>query len=55
MRAFIDQENGACLTSCAGIMCHARREYLAQNCNSFSVLSILKYNPGKTNNKFIAS
>ena len=32
-----------------------RREYLAQNCNILSVLSILKYDPGKTNNKFIAS
>ena len=25
------------LTSCAGTTCHARREYLAQNCNIFSV------------------
>ena len=33
------------LTSCVGMTCHARREYLAQNCNIFSVLSILKYNP----------
>ena len=34
---------------------HARREYLAQNCNIFSVLSILRYNPGETDNKFINS
>ena len=35
--------------------CHARRKYLAQNCNISSVLSMFKYNPGKTNNKFVAS
>ena len=28
---------------------------LPQNCNIFSVLSIFKYNPGKTGNKFITS
>ena len=33
--------------------CHARREYLAQNCNIFSVLSIFKYNPGKANNNLL--
>ena len=31
----------------------ARREFFPQNYNIFSVLSIFKYNPGKTNNKFI--
>ena len=41
-------------TSRAGMTCHARREYFfAQNCNVFSVLSIFKYNSGKTNYKFI--
>ena len=41
------------LTSCAGTTCHACRKYLSENCNIFSVLSILKYNPGKTNNKVL--
>ena len=40
------------LTSCAGMTCHARREYLAQNWYIFLVSSILKYNPAKTNDKF---
>ena len=26
----------------AGMTCHARQEYLAQNCNNFSILNILK-------------
>ena len=32
-----------------------RREYLAQNCNIFSVLSILKRNPGETDDNFVTS
>ena len=42
------------LISCAGMTCHARRElFVPKLCNIFSVLSTLKYNPDKTNNKFI--
>ena len=29
--------------------------FLSQNCNIFSVVSIFKCNPGKANDKFIAS
>ena len=29
--------------------------FLPENCNIFSVLSIFEYNTGKTNNKFITS
>ena len=44
------------LTSCTGMTCHARREYIfSQNCNICSVLSIFKCNSGETNDKFIAS
>ena len=44
------------LTSCAGITCHARRElFVPKLLDILSVLSIFKYNPGKTNNKFITS
>ena len=41
-----------CLTSCAGMTCHARRKHFAQNCNIFSALIILKYNPDETNNYY---
>ena len=42
------------LTSCSGTTCHARREsFCPNNCNIFSVLSVFKYNAGKTNNKFV--
>ena len=44
-----------CLTSCAGMTCHAQIEnLLSQNCNILSVSSTFKYNPGKTNNKFVS-
>ena len=43
------------LTSCAGMTCHARREFFVPNCNIFSVSGIFKYNPGKTNDKFLTS
>ena len=38
------------LTSCAGTMFHARREFFVPNCNIFSTSSIFK-----TNNEFITS
>ena len=34
--------------------CHVEN-FLSQNCNIFSVLSIFKRNSGETNDKFIAS
>ena len=41
-----------CLTSCAGVTCHARREFfLSQNCNIFSILNIFKYNQIHRQNK----
>ena len=43
------------LTSCAGMTCHALREFFLPNCNIFSVLSIFQCNQGETNNKFITS
>ena len=43
------------LTSWAGMTCHARREFFVSNCNIFSVLSIFRCNPGRTNDKFITS
>ena len=39
--------------SCAGTTCHARRELFVQNCHISSVLSLLKHNQGKTNDKFV--
>ena len=36
-------------------MSRTSRNFLPQNCDIFSVLSIFKYNPGKANNKFITS
>ena len=42
------------LTSCAGMTCHARREFFVPN-YIFLDLSIFKCNPGKTNDKFITS
>ena len=33
----------------------ASKIFLSQNCYIFSVLKILKYNPGRTNDKFITS
>ena len=31
------------------------KNFLSQQCNIFSVLNILKHNPGKENNKFVSS
>ena len=39
------------LTCYAGMTC----KYLAENRNIFTVLSVLRYNPGKADNKFITS
>ena len=51
------REGDRYLTSCAGMTRATHvREYLVRNCNIFSILSVSRYKPNKTNNnKFITS